>query len=214
MSIRNSDRSEDLNYQYFNHPTLFGTSNRTSRQFEDDFAYDLNFDFRHQFKRSGEELTTNASYGNDKEDGTNDFVQEFSGPTLGSGRKNVTSENGKVINLQADYVLPFSETSKFEAGYRTQIRKSFDTQFSDTLVVSNGNYLPDYKISNDFDFTSTVHALYVNYQNKLSKRIGYQLGLRGEQFELKSTYFSKDPDVLDKETNANQDFFRLYPTVF
>lgn len=213
MSIRNSDRSEDLNYQYSNHPKLTGTSNRNSRQFEDDFAYDLNFDFRHQFKRSGEELTANASYGNDKEDGTNDFVQKFSDPNLGSGRKNVTSENGKVINLQADYVLPFSETSKFEAGYRTQIRKSFDTQFSDTLVVSNGDYLPDYNISNDFDFTSSVHALYVNYQNKLSKKIGYQLGLRGEQFELKSTYFSKDPEA-PLETPANQNFFRLYPTVF
>lgn len=213
MSIRNSDRSEDLNYQYFNHPTLFGTSNRNSRQFEDDFAYDLSFDFRHQFKRSGEELTANASYGNDKEDGTNDFIQRFEPPTPNSGRKNVTSENGKVINLQADYVLPFSETSKFEAGYRTQIRKSFDTQFSDTLAVSSGNYLPDYEISNDFDFTSSVHALYVNYQNKLSKRIGYQLGLRGEQFELKSTYFSKDP-TSPEETNANQNFFRLYPTVF
>ncbi|QQD15981.1 TonB-dependent receptor domain-containing protein [Sphingobacterium sp. UDSM-2020] len=214
MSIRNSDRSEDLNYQYSNHPKLSGTSNRNSRQFEDDFAYDLNFDFRHQFKRSGEELTANASYGNDKEDGTNDFLQNFSGPIPADGRKNVTSENGKVINLQADYVLPFSETSKFEAGYRTQIRKSFDTQFSEILVDSLGLYFPDYKISNDFDFTSSVHALYVNYQNKLSKRIGYQLGLRGEQFELKSTYFSKDPEVLVKEEKANQNFFRLYPTVF
>lgn len=214
MSIRNSDRSEDLNYQYSNHPKLSGTSNRNSRQFEDDFAYDLNFDFRHQFKRSGEELTANASYGNDKEDGTNDFLQNFSGPIPGDGRKNVTSENGKVINLQADYVLPFSETSKFEAGYRTQIRKSFDTQFSEILVDSLGLYFPDYKISNDFDFTSSVHALYVNYQNKLSKKIGYQLGLRGEQFELKSTYFSKDPEVLVKEEKANQNFFRLYPTVF
>ncbi|KKX47222.1 MULTISPECIES: TonB-dependent receptor domain-containing protein [unclassified Sphingobacterium] len=214
MSIRNSDRSEDLNYQYSNHPKLSGTSNRNSRQFEDDFAYDLNFDFRHQFKRSGEELTANASYGNDKEDGTNDFLQNFSGPIPADGRKNVTSENGKVINLQADYVLPFSETSKFEAGYRTQIRKSFDTQFSEILVDSLGLYFPDYKISNDFDFTSSVHALYVNYQNKLSKKIGYQLGLRGEQFELKSTYFSKDPEVLVKEEKANQNFFRLYPTVF
>lgn len=214
MSVRNNDRSEVLNYQYFNHPTLVGTSNRNSLQHEDDLGYDLNFDFRHQFKRSGEELTANASYGNDKEDGTNDFIQKFELPTPNSGRKNVTSENGKVINLQADYVLPFSETSKFEAGYRTQIRKSFDTQFSDTLVVSDGSYLPDYKVSNDFDFTSAVHALYVNYQNKLSKRIGYQLGLRAEQFELKSTYFSKDPEELIKETNANQDFFRLYPTVF
>jgi outer membrane receptor protein involved in Fe transport len=214
MSIRNSDRSEDLNYQYSNHPKLSGTSNRNSRQFEDDFAYDLNFDFRHQFKRSGEELTANASYGNDKEDGTNDFLQNFSGSIPADGRKNVTSENGKVINLQADYVLPFSETSKFEAGYRTQIRKSFDTQFSEILVDSLGLYFPDYKISNDFDFTSSVHALYVNYQNKLSEKIGYQLGLRGEQFELKSTYFSKDPEVLVKEEKANQNFFRLYPTVF
>jgi outer membrane receptor protein involved in Fe transport len=214
MSIRNSDRSEDLNYQYSNQPILGNSSFRNSRQFEDDLGYDLNFDFRHQFKRSGEELTANASYGNDKEDGTNDFVQVFSGPKADDGRKNVTSENGKVINLQADYVLPFSETSKFEAGYRTQIRKSFDTQFSEVLVDSLGLYLPDYKISNDFDFTSSIHALYVNYQNKLSKRIGYQLGLRGEQFELKSTYFSKDPEVLVKEEKANQNFFRLYPTVF
>lgn len=214
MSIRNSDRSEDLNYQYSNQPKLGNSSFRNSRQFEDDLGYDLNFDFRHQFKRSGEELTANASYGNDKEDGTNDFVQVFSGPKADDGRKNVTSENGKVINLQADYVLPFSETSKFEAGYRTQIRKSFDTQFSEVLVDSLGLYLPDYNISNDFDFTSSIHALYVNYQNKLSKRIGYQLGLRGEQFELKSTYFSKDPEVLVKEEKANQNFFRLYPTVF
>ncbi|UIR55032.1 TonB-dependent receptor [Sphingobacterium sp. SRCM116780] len=214
ISVRNSDRSEDLNYQYFNHPKLSGTSNRNSRQFEDDLGYDLNFDFRHQFKRSGEELTATASYGNDKEDGTNDFVQQYTDDNPDSGRKNVTSENGKVINLQADYILPFSETSKFEAGYRTQIRKSFDTQFSDTLNVNNGHYFPDYLISNDFDFTSTVHAVYANYQNRLSKKIGYQLGLRAEQFELKSTYFSKDPAVVDKETHANQDFFRLYPTVF
>lgn len=218
LSVRNSDRSEDLNYRYFDHPQLSGTSDRNSRQFEDDLGYDLNFDFRHQFKRSGEELTANVSYGNDKEDGTNDFVQFFSGPTTGSGRKNITSENGKVINLQADYVIPFSETSKFETGYRSQIRKSFDTQFSKTLVsdslsVSNGDYLPDYSISNDFDFTSSVHALYVNYQNKLNDRIGYQIGLRGEQFELKSTYFSKDPEK-PEITDANQDFFRLYPTVF
>ena len=87
MSIRNSDRSEDLNYQYSNQPTLGNSSFRNSRQFEDDLGYDLNFDFRHQFKRSGEELTANASYGNDKEDGTNDFVQVFSGPKADDGRK-------------------------------------------------------------------------------------------------------------------------------
>ncbi|MDR0265359.1 MAG: TonB-dependent receptor family protein [Sphingobacterium sp.] len=214
VSVRDNNRGEDLWYRYINHPTLSGTSTRTSRQLEDDLGYEFTMDFRHQFKRSGEELTANASYGRDKEDGTNVFLQQFDSGTPSTGRNNVSSEDGKNINIQADYVLPFSEDSKFEAGYRSQIRKSFDTQLSDTLAVASGKYLTDYGISNDFDFTSTVHALYANYQGKLSDKIGYQVGLRAEQFNLSSTYFSKDPDVVDKETKAKQDFFRLYPTVF
>ncbi|MEZ0452703.1 TonB-dependent receptor [Sphingobacterium thalpophilum] len=213
LSVRDNNRVEDLTYNYFNHPTLSGTSKRNSKQLEDDLGYEFTMDFRHQFKRQGEELTANASYGRDKEDGTNDFYQIFSSEAPNTGRQNRTSEDGKNINIQADYVLPFSEHSKFEAGYRSQIRKSFDTQFSDTLGANN-KYVPDYGISNDFDFTSSVHALYANYQGKLSDKIGYQLGLRAEQFNLKSTYFSKDPAVVDKETRATQDFFRLYPTLF
>ncbi len=214
LSVRDNNRVENLWYRYINHPKLSGESTRTSSQLEDDLGYEFNVDFKHQFKRSGEELTANASYGRDKEDGTNDFIQEFTSKAPSSGRKNITSEDGKNINLQADYVLPFSEDSKFEAGYRSQIRKSFDTQDSDTLSVANQVYLPDYGISNDFDFTSTVHALYANYQGKVSDKIGYQVGLRAEQFNLNSTYLSKDPDVTEKETKAKQDFFRLYPTLF
>lgn len=213
LSIRDNKRIEDLNYEFFKQSQMTGTSVRNSTQFEDDLGYELNADFRHQFKREGEELTGNASYGRDKEDGTNDFSQNYTDGRMATSRKNVTSEDGKNINLQLDYVLPFSEVSKFEAGYRSQIRKSFDTQFSRSLD-SLGNYLPDYRISNDFDFTSTVHAIYANYQNKLTDKIGYQIGLRGEQFELKSTYFSKDPAAVETESNAKQKFFRLYPTLF
>lgn len=213
LSIRDNKRIEDLDYQFYKGTVETGMSDRNSTQFEDDFGYEFNADFRHQFKRQGEELTGNASYGRDKEDGTNDFFQEYTDGRRNTSRKNVTSEDGKNINLQLDYVLPFSEVSKFEAGYRSQIRKSFDTQFSLSLD-SIGNYVPDYRISNDFDFMSAVHAIYANYQNKLTDKIGYQIGLRGEQFELKSTYFSKDPDAEEKESNAKQNFFRLYPTLF
>jgi outer membrane cobalamin receptor len=213
LSIRDNKRIEDLNYEFFKQSQMTGTSVRNSTQFEDDLGYELNADFKHQFKREGEELTGNASYGRDKEDGTNDFSQNYTDGRKATSRKNVTSEDGKNINLQLDYVLPFSEVSNFEAGYRSQIRKSFDTQFSRSLD-SIGNYVPDYRISNDFDFTSTVHAIYANYQNKLTDKIGYQIGLRGEQFELKSTYFSKDPAAVETESNAKQKFFRLYPTLF
>ncbi|MGE8379461.1 MAG: TonB-dependent receptor domain-containing protein, partial [Sphingobacterium sp.] len=213
LSVRDNKRIEDLDYRFYKLSQETGTSVRNSTQFEDDLGYEFNADFRHQFKRQGEELTANASYGRDKEDGTNDFRQNYTDGRKETARTNTTSEDGKNINLQLDYVLPFSEVSKFEAGYRSQIRKSFDTQFSLSLD-SVGDYVPDYRISNDFDFTSAVHAIYANYQNKLTDKIGYQIGLRGEQFELKSTYFSKDPDAVEKESNAKQNFFRLYPTLF
>jgi len=213
LSVRDNKRIEDLDYRFYKLSQETGTSVRNSTQFEDDLGYEFNADFRHQFKRQGEELTANASYGRDKEDGTNGFLQSYTDGRRNTKRNNVTSEDGKNINLQLDYVLPFSESSKFEAGYRSQIRKSFDTQVSDTLIV-NEIYGRDYRVSNDFDFTSAVHAIYANYQNKLTDKIGYQIGLRGEQFELKSTYFSKDPDAVEKESKAKQNFFRLYPTLF
>jgi len=213
LSVRDNKRIEDLDYRFYKLSQETGTSVRNSTQFEDDLGYEFNTDFRHQFKRQGEELTANASYGRDKEDGTNGFLQNYTDGRRNTQRNNVTSEDGKNINLQLDYVLPFSESSKFEAGYRSQIRKSFDTQVSDTLIVDE-IYGRDYRVSNDFDFTSAVHAIYANYQNKLTDKIGYQIGLRGEQFELKSTYFSKDPDAVEKESKARQNFFRLYPTLF
>ncbi|MGE8423817.1 MAG: TonB-dependent receptor plug domain-containing protein, partial [Sphingobacterium siyangense] len=100
LSIRDNKRIEDLNYEFFKQSQMTGTSVRNSTQFEDDLGYELNADFRHQFKREGEELTGNASYGRDKEDGTNDFSQNYTDGRKATSRKNVTSEDGKNINLQ------------------------------------------------------------------------------------------------------------------
>ncbi|MGJ1431636.1 TonB-dependent receptor domain-containing protein [Sphingobacterium spiritivorum] len=216
LSIRDNDRRNDLNYNYFNHPELSGTSFRGSRQKEDDLGYDLNLDFSRKFAREGEELTANFMYGRDTEDGTNDFNQTYSSGLPATSRLNKTSEDGKNMNIQVDYTLPFSKDSKLETGYKSIIRKSADTQFSDTLDNVSGNYFPDYDISNDFDLTNSVHALYVNYQNKLTDKISYQIGLRGEQTYLTSTYFKKDPSLPanEIETVAKQNYFRLYPTAF
>src|SRR5690606_13051175 len=59
VSIRGNNRDEDIFYQYFNNPSLTGTSDRLSRQDEDDFGYDLSLDVKHQFSREGEELVAN-----------------------------------------------------------------------------------------------------------------------------------------------------------
>lgn len=216
MSVRDNDRRSDIDYQYFNVPDLGSSAFRNSQQYEDDLGFDITFDFKQELKREGEELTANITYGHDQEDGTNDFYQTYANGRADFQRQNVTGERGKNWNFQLDYVLPFEEDHKLEAGYRTIVRSSDDSQWSEIQDTVTGAFMPDYSISNDFDLTNSVHALYVNYQRQLTEKIGMQVGLRGEQTYLRSTYYNLDPEASaeDRKNEGNQDFFRLYPSAF
>ena len=217
FSIRDNQRNEDLFYRYQNLPNLNGTSTRFSRQTEDDFGYDLNLDFKKEFKRAGEELLFNAAFGRNKEDGINEFNQTFSNAGTPADRQiNDTYERGDNINVQLDYTLPFNETSKLEAGYRSTFQKGDESQLSRRFNVDSNIFLPDYNVSNNFELEESVHAFYANYQNRFTERLGFQVGLRAEQAELQTNTISLDPEVPAnlRETAGGLDYFRLYPSVF
>lgn len=217
LSVRGNDRNEDLFYNYLNHPQLSGSSSRFSRQDEDDFGYEIALDVRRDFAHEGEEMLANFTFGYDGEEGVNAFSQDYSAPPSGMyelARINDTKEDGRNVNVQLDYVRPFGENHKLEAGYRTMIRRSMDYQYSQ--VDSTQGLLPDYRVSNDFDMTSSVHALYVNYQNKLTDKLGYQVGLRAEQAYLDTELGLLTPGLpADEQTITGQlDYFRVYPSLF
>ncbi len=217
LSLRGNGRNEDLFYQYLNHPQLSGTSNRYARQDEDDLGYEVTLDVKREFRHEGEELLANVSFGYDGEEGVNRFNQDYTSPPedrYERMRINDTEEDGRNVNIQLDYVRPFGDNHKFEAGYRTTVRSSWEHQYSQ--VDSTTGLLPDYRVSNDFDMASSVHALYVNYQNKLTDRLGYQVGLRAEQAYLDTELGLLTPGLSEEErTTAGQlDYFRLYPSVF
>lgn len=217
FSIRDNKRNEDIFYRYQNLPDLNGTSTRYSRQTEDDFGYDINLDFKKEFKRTGEELTFNASYGRNKEDGLTDFNQSFSNTSTPADRRiNDTYEKGDNINLQLDYVLPFNEESKFEAGYRTSIENEDESQISTRFDPQSNSFLPDYDVSNNFELQEAVHAVYANYQNKITDRLGYQIGMRAEQAYLNTKTIAFDPDIPaeQRETPGRLSYFRVYPSIF
>ena len=217
ISIRDNQRNEDIFYSYQNLPQLNGTSSRYARQSEDDFGYDFNFDFKKEFKQAGEELTFNAAYGRNKEDGLQEFNQSFSNTATSTDRRiNDTYEKGDNINIQLDYILPFNEESKFEAGYRSSIENNEESQLSTRFDQPSNSFLPDYNVSNNFELKEEVHAIYANYQNKLTDKLGFQLGLRAEQSYLNTTTITFDPGipVSDREVKGRLDYFRIYPSVF
>ena len=217
ISVRDNQRNENIFYRYENLPDLDGTSTRYSRQTEDDFGYDLNLDFKKEFKREGEVLTFNGAYGRNKEDGVNTFNQTFSNPLSPADRQiNDTYERGDNINVQLDYIRPITENSKFEAGYRTTIEKDDESQISRRFDPISGNFQPDYNVSNKFDLEEIVHAAYFNYQNKINEKLGYQVGLRAEQAYLNTITENVDPATPENEryTPGRLDYFRLYPSIF
>lgn len=219
LNLRDNTRREDLFYTYYDTlGSIIGTSPRYTNQNEDDTGYEVNFDFKREFKREGEELTANVSYGRSKEDGIQTFEQTATDPSIviDPGRINDTYEDGKNVNIQVDYVLPFSKEQKLEAGYRTTLRYSDEQQLSDALNTANGLYERDYDLTNDFNMDDIVHALYGNYQNKLTDKFGYQVGLRAEQAYLNTEYLSYDPNIApaDRSTRGRLDYFRVYPSVY
>ena len=217
FSIRDNKRNEDIFYRYENLPELNGTSTRYSRQTEDDTGYDLNLDFKKEFKRVGEELTFNAAYGRNKEDGVQTFDQTFSNTTtLADRRINNTYEIGDNTNIQLDYVLPFNEYSKLEAGYRTTLETDEESQLSTRFDPLTNNFAPDYNVSNKFDMQEDVHALYANYQNRITKSLGYQVGLRAEQAYMNTITTTFDPAIPEGEraTPGRLAYFRVYPSIF
>ena len=214
LSIRSNHRGENLYYEYINLPDYTGTSERVSDQNEDDLGYDLNLNFQRNFYRKGEMLTANISYGRENEDGIEDFFQEFTDPeTFDTKSIEDTYEKGDNLNIQIDYTLPFSEESRFEAGYRTNIRNSWQEQISDTLNTTTNVFERDYGYSNQFDLEDIVHALYANYQNKITESLGFQVGLRAEQAYLNTEYVALDPDA-DGPTQGRLDYLRIYPSAF
>ena len=217
ISLRGNSRNEDMFYSYLNHPQLTGTSDRTSRQDEDDIGFDLDLDFEHKFAREGELLTANLDFGSDSEEGINRFNQIFTDSDAALDRRvNNTREEGKGLRVHLDYVRPIGDDSKFETGYQSSIRRSDEQQRSDYFDVGQNAFVPDYELTNDFNMDNIVHAVYANYQNKLTERLGFQLGLRAEQAYLNTEYTSFDPEIPvgDRGAEGKLDYFRVYPSVF
>ncbi|WP_343530545.1 TonB-dependent receptor [Pedobacter sp.] len=218
FNIRNSDEIENISFSDYNAANSpLNLSNRVNNRERKGNNYDLSLDFIQKFKKKGSELTFNASYAT----GDNDTYQFFdtykffengsSIPTSFLQQRTVRPSDNKNYNVQLDYTLPLTETSRIEAGYRSQFRVSNSRTIADSLI--NGAYEFSRTLSNDFNSDDYVHAVYVNYQNQI-KNFGYQLGLRGEDAALETEMGTYDASRNISYTPGRVAYTRLYPSVF
>lgn len=170
--------------------------------------YGTQLGFKHLFAKAGKEWTADVNYNLGRNDNnSNIYSRYFSDANQNNPKTNeslqqsIGESKNTFIVAQTDFVNPITETMKWEAGLRAQIRKSESLQD----IVMNGVMNPDF--SNNFDYTDYVYAGYATFSQKIKDKWSYQLGLRAES----SNYEGKQAG---KGEYSNSFPISLFPSVF
>ncbi|WP_455169201.1 outer membrane beta-barrel family protein, partial [Aegicerativicinus sediminis] len=130
-----------------------------------------------------------------------------------------TEEDRKEYLIQADYVLPLGEDSRFEAGFRGNYENNNTDYVLEQEDITTGNLFVNDTLTNIFNYKENVTALYTQYGSKFGK-FSFLLGLRLENTQLKGDIDSRlTQEELQEafgypiQTNFDNNYLGLFPTV-
>lgn len=192
-------------------PVTSSLAERLSKSNNNFRSSGVSLSMKHNFPKSGQELTADINYRGSKNDNSN-FIRTDS---LDYNTKNVLQSNSqrqdgagtnKNIVFQLDYSNPINEKSKLEMGLRMSYRKD-DNKNDFYFITPSGTAVYNALLSANYNSNDQVYAAYTTYSNQI-KDFGYQLGLRVES----SNYTGNLPD---KNQTFNIKFpVSLFPSIF
>lgn len=182
------------------------TRYRQSNEDSDDNNVNFSSSLIHKFNDKGHELKVDASTSMSREDN----MSVIGNQTLGNANDVVTyqrtlnNEDENRSLLQADYVLPIGEKSKFEAGYRGSFSK-LDTDARAENQIG-GAWVNDPNYTNYLEYKEKVNALYSQFGSKAGK-FSYLLGLRWEDSNI-------DVNLLTTNDLNKKRYNNFFPSAF
>lgn len=194
-----SNNNEDVFfYNYDADKNFLFTNSRLSDVWGDDEEVEYSTNFVQKFDKDGDHtLTFNGRFSIETDD---DFteINNFDETTRNKQRQGANE-------LQADYVLPLGEESRFEAGYRGTFNNTL-TDFEVNIKDDAGLLLPDPRFTNTLEYKEKINALYTQYGTKFNK-FSVLLGLRWEDSKININ------QIVTSEF-ATQKYSNLFPSAF
>lgn len=202
----------DFDYEINNRTNIFNSygnlqyyflSNNNTKDKKHNLGFD--FDFEHKFNKPGAKLTINThfttyDYTRDQIVNTNFFdnIDIFVGA---SDYLTNSNQDTNIYSARADYTIPTSNTSMFEAGIKTSV---INTESAiEKFDYLGGNPVVDVNNTDSFKYDETIFSAYANFSKEWNKW-SIIAGLRAEQTEVEGT------SVLYGETNT-QDYLEWFP---
>ena len=167
--------------------------------------------YKHNFAKSGKELTADGNYNYSKNDNSSLFqTQYFAGTTPKTPLIKEQSIGGgttKFFTAQTDFVNPITDKIKIEMGARAAVRDFSSTNTNLLFNSSTNSYEAIPGFTNNYKFNDQVYAAYVTYSQTI-KSFSFQLGLRAESSQYTGTLIGVTKSF------KNQYPLSLFPSVF
>ncbi len=202
---RGGSQNSTLNYINWSDtdPELLSYKSISERSRDGQYA-GTNLTYIHKFTGKGHEIKSEFNFGYN--DGDESTLTESIKDNLFLDGKN-TKEFGpsRDYEIKIDYSLPISETSRFEAGYDSEIESSTDNTELYELNTQTGEYVIQPLYSNLTEYTDNYQALYSTYNNEFGN-FGVQVGLRTE-------YTFRTIELLNQSQEFKIDRWDYFPTL-
>ncbi len=211
----NESTTTNITEEFSSDDDLAISRDRIETEEEDDSNFQFSLNYVNDFNPNGHKLTVDFQYETGDETETSLIEERNTFPDFEAlPSENIIQKQDETEYLaQADYVLPIGENAQFEAGYRGRFENTLTDYLLEEQITPGGVFVRNDSLSNVFDFTQNVNALYTQYGNKLGK-FSFLLGLRMESTVLKGEVTGEDVTTNDDfNVNFDKDFLGLFPTV-
>lgn len=190
---------------------------RIEYESETDRNYQFSLNYITKFDDVGHELKADLQYENGKEAETSRINESNTFPNLQllPSEFITTDGNQEEYLAQIDYVRPIGEDAQFEAGYRGNFTET-ETDYELTEQrIPNGPFFRNDSLSNIFNYSENVNALYAQYGNRYGK-FSVFAGLRLEHTQLKGKVDAENIGANEDEAlniNFDKSYTGLFPTL-
>ncbi|MEP6616081.1 MAG: outer membrane beta-barrel family protein [Ginsengibacter sp.] len=193
----------------------YSTAETGTRKSAGEFSfhnYGSTLGYKHNFAKSGKELTADLNYNYSKNDNNSHYETQFyfmNNNPKGNIQKQQTLGGGttKFFTAQTDFTNPITDKMKIEMGARASVRNY--NSFNDNLFFNplTSRYVSIAGLYSNYQFDDEVYAAYTTFSRQF-KKFSFQVGGRVES----SMYTGK---LIDKGTSFKNNYpFSFFPSVF
>jgi hypothetical protein len=199
-----------IDYEFRENDSLVATSSREGIVNVTSPNMEFNGGWQKKFKKKGHTFDLDARFASSESPTDEDLEEVFydgMGMQLNNSarQKTIQGTDNDLLNIQANYVNPISDSLKLEAGFHYTRKDVLQDFYSETFNYTSDAFVPDTSLNNSFDYSQEVLAGYVTL-SKQFKSFGVKGGLRAEQTNTLSQL------ITTNETFENN-YFALFPSL-